>query len=273
MITNQVFKSIFWEDDIMSKIDRTGEEGYNNFGSEMIIVEYRKAIDIDVYFPEYNWTFKGATYQSFKKGNIKCPYERTVYGVGYIGEGKYKVSENGKATRVYITWGHMLQRCHDEKCKEKQPTYKDCKVSEEWYNFQNFAKWYEYNYYEVEGERMELDKDILVKHNKIYSPDTCVFVPQTINTLFVKCDKTRGDSFIGTSLKDGKYQAGCSLINPETGKSKYEYLGYYETQEKAFEIYKYYKEKNIKVVADYFKNKIPTILYDTLYEYEVDIDD
>ena len=84
-----------------SKIDRTGEKGFNNFGSEMIIIKYRKATDIDVYFPKYDWTFKGAKYQNFKNGQIKCPYERTVYGVGYVGEGEYKYKENGKYTRVY----------------------------------------------------------------------------------------------------------------------------------------------------------------------------
>ena len=62
----------------------------------------------------------------------------------------------------------------------------DCSVYEGWHNFQNFAKWYEDNYYEIEEEQMHLDKDILVKGNKVYSPDTCVFVPETINGLFVK---------------------------------------------------------------------------------------
>ena len=74
----------------MSKIDRTGEERLNTFGSKMIIKKYRKAIDIDVYFPEYDWIFEHATYQTFKNGTIKCPYERKIYGVGYLGEGKYK---------------------------------------------------------------------------------------------------------------------------------------------------------------------------------------
>ena len=219
----------------MNKIDRTGEKGVNTFGSEMIIVEYRKRKDIDVYFPQYNWTFEHATYQSFKNGNIKCPYEHSVYGVGYIGEGKYKVNENRKNTRVYKTWQSMLERCYNEKCQEKNPTYKNCSVTDEWHNFQNFAEWFYDNYYEIEGERMHLDKDILLKHNKIYSPDTCIFVPQTINSLFTKSDKSRGESVIGTSLyKNGKYVAQCQIFNPETGKSKKENLGYYITQEKAF---------------------------------------
>lgn len=129
------------------------------------------------------------------------------------------------------------------------------------------------NYYEVDGERMELDKDILIKHNKIYSADTCIFVPQTINKLFVKCDRSRGESVIGTSPNKGKYIAYCNMINPKTGKSKRSYLGVYETQEKGFEVYKYYKERNIKEVANYYKELIPEKLYDGMYNYEVEIDD
>lgn len=257
----------------MSEIDRTGKRRINNFGSEIIIIGYRKYSEIDVYFPEYDWTFKNATYQSFKNGEISCPYEKRVYGIGYIGVGNYKVSENGKSTKIYSTWNSMLKRCYDEKYQEKYPTYKECVVCDEWHNFQNFGKWYEENYYEVEGQRMNLDKDILVKHNKIYSSETCIFVPQTINKLFVKRDGKRGDSVIGTSPKDGKYQVNCQIFNPETEKSKQEYLGFYDTQEKAFEIYKYYKEKNIKQVADYYKSLIPQKLYDALYDYEVEIDD
>lgn len=257
-----------------SKIDRTGEENINNFGSKMVIVEYRKYSDIDVYFPEYDWTFKNAKYNPFKNGEIKCPYEKRVYGVGYLGEGKYKIRENGKQTRVYKTWKSMLQRCYDEKVHKKHTTYMDCETCNEWYNFQNFAEWYYNNYYEVDGERMELDKDILIKGNKIYSPNTCIFVPERINTLFTKHDKSRGKSVIGTTLtKNGKYQVKCCLINPETGKSKNEYLGIYETEIEAFEVYKYYKERNIKQVADYFEKEIPSELHQTLYDYEVEITD
>lgn len=256
------------------KKNRIGETGTNNFGSTMVIVEYRNALDIDIYFPEYNWTAKGMQYSNFKKGNIKCPYERTVYGVGYIGEGKYKVSENGKNTRVYDTWKAMLQRCYSEKEHERHPTYIGCEVYEGWHNFQNFAKWYKDNYYEVGNEKMCLDKDILFKGNKIYSPDTCIFVPETINKLFIKNDKNRGESVIGATLcKNGKYQAQCNIINPETGKSKQEYLGLYDSQEKAFQVYKYHKERNIKQIADYYKIHIPQKLYDAMYNYEVEIDD
>ena len=83
-------------------INRIGEKGINNFGSEMVIVEYRSANDIDVYFPKYDWIFKCAQYQTFKKGNIKCPYEPRIFNIGYLGEGKYKVSENRKLKREFV---------------------------------------------------------------------------------------------------------------------------------------------------------------------------
>ena len=258
---------------MVAKVNRTGEVGYNNFGSEMIIIRYRTNKDVDIYFPEYNWTAKNKQYGDFKKGEIKCPYERNIYGVGYLGEGKYKCKENGNLTRVYQTWNSMLQRCYDEKRHKKQPTYIDCEASKDFHNFQNFGEWDKENYYRVKDEKMCLDKDILYKHNKIYSPDTCIYVPQTINNLFVKNDKNRGESVIDTSPFKGKYMVRCQMINPKTSKSKNEYLGYYDTQEKAFKIYKYYKEKNIKMVADYFREQIPDKLYDALYNYEVEIDD
>ena len=257
------------------KIDRVGEKGVNNFGSEMVIVEYRKYSDVDIYFPEYDWTAKNVQCNKFKNGNIKCPYEKRLFNRGYLGEGNYKVKENGKFTNCYNTWSHMLQRCYYEKFHEKYPTYKDCKADENWLNFQNFGEWFDNNYYEVDNEKMCLDKDILVKHNKIYSPDTCVFVPETINNLFVKNDRKRGKSAIGTCYhkRMKKYQVNCWLINPQTGKSKNEYLGYYDTEIEAFQVYKYYKEKNIKEVADYYKKQIPHRLYDGMCNYEVEITD
>lgn len=156
---------------------------------------------------------------------------------------------------------------------KKHPTYTDCEVCDEWLNFQNFAKWYDENFYEVDGERMHLDKDILVKGNKIYSPETCIFVPQKINVLFTKCDKSRGESVIGTTTRNGRYRVHCCLFNPKTGKSKYKNLGTYDTEEEGFKVYKYYKEKNIKEVADYYKIQIPQNLYDAMYSYKVDIND
>ena len=253
--------------------DRIGEEGYNSFGSKMIIKEYRSCMDIDVYFPEYKWTAKHVQYNNFKKGKVKCPYESRYFGIGYLGEGKYKVSENGKLTDEFIIWYGMIQRCYDPKYHEDRPTYKECTVEDHLLNFQHMGEWINKNYYEVSGEKMHLDKDILCKGNKVYSGDTCIFVPQRINSLFVKCDKARGKNPIGvTPTSSGNYVVRCN-----DGYGKEIPLGTYSTKEQAFNVYKEYKENVIKEVIDSYEGKIPEPYYSRLktamYNYEVDITD
>ena len=203
-------------------MNKVGEENINTFGSKMVIVEYRKAMDMDVYFPEYDWTARNIRYDHFKNGNIRCPYEKRYYGGGYLGDGKYEAWKNGKYTKCYQVWNSMLQRCYDEKVHKNRPTYINCEVCKEWLNFQNFAKWYYDNYYEIEGEVMHLDKDILNKGNKIYSPETCIFVPQTINVLFTKRDNNRGDYPIGVSYnkKSKRFIARCNVYDFEENKTK-----------------------------------------------------
>ena len=256
-----------------AKRDRTGEERLNNFGSKMVIKEYRNARDIDIYFPEYNWTFKHVQYNKFKNGNIKCPYERRYYDKGCLGEGKYKVRENGKLKREFKIWHHMLQRCYDPKYQKEEPTYKGCKVEDYLLNFQNMGEWIESNYYEISGETMCLDKDILYKGNKVYSRETCIFVPKRINSLFTKRDNARGDSPIGVyPVPSGNYQVHCN-----NGYGKIITLGSYSSREEAFQVYKQYKEKLIKETIDSYEGKIPEPFYsrlrEAMYNYKVEIDD
>ena len=255
------------------KIDRTSEEGYNNFGSKMIILEYRNQRDIDIYFPKYDWNFKHAHYNNFKRGNVKCPYEPRYYGVGYIGEGKYTVKENGKRTDKFDIWYDMLKRCYDPKLQERRSTYKGCTVEDYLLNFQHMGEWIDENYYEISGEKMCLDKDILYKGNKIYSRETCIFVPQRINNLFTKSNKRRGKDPIGVyQLPSGNYRVFC-----KDGNGKSVYLGTYSTKEEAFQVYKNYKEKVIKEVIDSYEGVIPEPHYsrlrEAMYNYEVEMDD
>ena len=255
------------------KINRVGEEGINKFGSKMVIKEYRGCMDIDVYFPEYNWTFKHAQYTSFKNKSIKCPYEPRYFGKGYLGEGKYKVWENNRDKKEYIVWHSMLQRCYDPKYQKEKPTYKGCKVEEHLLNFQNMCEWLDENYYEIPGEIMCLDKDILCKGNKVYSRKTCIFVPQRINALFTKSDRSRGKDPIGViELPSGNYQVHCN-----NGYGEQIRLGTYSTKEEAFGVYKEYKEKVIKEVINSYEGIIPEPHYSKLkiamYNYEVEIND
>lgn len=253
-------------------IDRTGEENYNSEGTLMRIVEYKNNNNIIVEFQDEYKTKVHTQYNHFKNGNVKNPFYKSIFGIGYIGEGKYKTRENYKLTKAYGTWHCMLQRCYEPYTINKHLTYIDCYVCDEWLCFQNFAEWYEENMYECNNECMELDKDILIKGNKIYSCDTCLLVPQRINTLFIKCDAKRGNLPVGVcwNKATNKFCAHCNIIDKENKKIN---LGYYNTIEEAFLAYKNFKENYIKEVADEYKDLIPQKLYDALYSYEVEIND
>jgi hypothetical protein len=243
---------------------RVGEVKKNNNGSLMEVIEYNGTRDVVVKFLEHGNTLR-IFWSQFENGSVKNPYDRVVYGIGYTGEGNYKPSIKGKHTSTYNVWRGMLERCYSIRIR---PTYKDCSVAEEWHNFQNFAKWYDENYYEVDGQKMHIDKDILIKGNKLYSPDTCVIVPYDINLLFIKNDANRGEFPIGVSYSKlwGTYIAHCSHI-------KNGYIGTYKTPEEAFEAYKDYKEYSIKQFAEKYKNKIPLKLYEAMVNYIVEITD
>nr|DAJ60328.1 MAG TPA: hypothetical protein [Caudoviricetes sp.] len=206
------------------------------------------------------------TFQRCKTGNVKNPNSKSICGVGYLGFGKYKSREGRKITKSYQTWASMINRCYGYSDKNK--SYEVCEVCEEWHNYQNFAKWYEDNYYEVKGEVMQLDKDWLVRGNKVYSPETCIFAPQKINALLVKCvSKKKGKNLPIGVMKDGKkFRAECVTKDKP-------YLGSFDTVEEAFQAYKEQKEQYTKEIAEQYKNKIPQELYEAMYNRKIKIED
>lgn len=159
----------------------------------------------------------------------------------------------------YKKWRQMIKRCGNP----KYPTYKDCVICEDWHTFSNYEKWHNEHY--VEG--WHLDKDILVKGNKTYSPDTCSFVPKEINNLFIKCGNIRGDLPIGV-----KRGSNCKFY-AQISKNVKTYLGSYNTLEEAFQAYKVAKEMWIKEVANKYKDKLEPRVYNALMKYEVEITD
>jgi hypothetical protein len=249
--------------------NRVGETKYSSKGMKMTIVDYRKFDDVDILF-EDGYLAKGVEYVQFKRGTLSNPYVPSVYTYGYLGEGNYKVSNNGAHTRQYVTWKSMLNRCYSLELHKKIPTYSNCTVAEEWHNYQTFGEWYDANYYEIEDTIMALDKDILTKGNKTYSPESCVFVPHFINTLFTKRDSYRGTLPIGVSLtKDRKkFEASCG-----NGLGYHKVLGTFDTQYEAFLAYKETKEKVIKEIAITYRSQIPEKLFNAMMKYEVEIDD
>ena len=267
-----------------NKIDRTGETNVSNEGCAMKIVEYNSALDIVIEFQDEHKYRVHTSYQAFKKGKCKNPFFPSVFGHGYLGidrNGNVPKTREFKDGKLCVTWeankwGKMLQRCFDNKLKEKYPTYKDVTCCERWLCFSYFLEDLEILKQEYNwniDEKLQLDKDILRKGNKIYSLENCVLVPDWINKLFTKRDAKRGDCPVGVTYHKiaKKYQAHCNV----NGKLKG--LGLYNTIEEAFNAYKMAKENKIKrIVNDCVSKGFMTKdsrLYKAMISYQVKITD
>lgn len=188
---------------------------------------------------------------------------KKVYGVGINDFDGCINEEKGKHMLSYRYWRAMIQRCYDEKFLKNHNTYVGCCVCDEWLFFSNFKKWFDKNYV----ENYELDKDILVKGNKEYSPEKCCFVPHKINSIILGANSVRGGLPIGVSIHNGKFVA-THHASKTWGKS-------YSTKEDAFKAYKQAKEGYLKKVAKEYYNvgKIDKKVYDALMNYKIDITD
>lgn len=246
------------------KNKKEGEKYKTNQGYTIEIIEYINSTNCSIRF-EDGGILKNKNYCDVVKGQVKNPNHVIELGVGYNGIGKYKYSSH---KYFYKKWYNMLNRCYNE--KECFKTYKDVIVCGEWHNFQNFAQWFEENYNsEIMNNSWQLDKDILVKGNKIYSPETCCFIPQEINSLFIKNDRSRGDFPVGVSFykSRGKYTSRISR------DSKILQIGYFDTPEEAFQAYKIAKETYIKEVAEKWEGLITEQTYKAMITYQVEITD
>lgn len=245
--------------------NRVGEKHMTNEGYIVEIVEYYKATNCTIKF-EDGKLVKNREYADIKKGRIKNLFHASLSGVGYIGIGYCPYPLSMQYKKHYKIWGAVLSRCYSPISVEKFPTYKNVTVCEEWLNFQNFAKWFDINYNPETMKGWQLEKDILVKGNKIYSPETCCFVPAEINNLFTKRNISRGKHPIGVHKSDNKF------ISQFSSKTK-NYIGSFDTPEEAFQAYKIAKELYIKEIADKWRGQIPEKVYNAMYNYKIEITD
>ena len=200
---------------------------------------------------------------------LEARMKPTIRGVGYLGGNlDLKSTQNGKLCKIYTQWYSMITRCYSEAFHQRQPTYIDCYVSDD---FKDYSKWREwYDNYQYKQDDWHLDKDLLVKGNKVYSESTCVFIPQEINQALTKRAASRGKYIIGVCWCNTK-KAFVAQVNKNKGRS--EYLGSFNTEVEAFNAYKEAKEEYIKELADKYKDLLDPRAYEALYNYTVDIDD
>ena len=247
--------------------DCVGKVCKSKSSGDFKILKYNDATNVEIQFLKTGFETT-VELGNIKKGGVKDPYSPSVFGVGVLGT-KYSPSINGVKTKEYMLWHSMLKRCYSDTCKNKNPTYIDCKVSDGFLYYEYFYEWC-HKQIGFGNQGWQLDKDLLIKGNKVYSEDSCVFIPKEINLLLVKSTASRGEHLIGVHwCKKGKaFKAQISK-----NKGKREHLGYFKTEMEAFNAYKQAKESFVKEQANVWKSQIDIKAYEALMNYEVNITD
>ena len=247
--------------------DCVGKVCKSKSSGDFKIVKYNDAKDVEIQFLKTGFE-TSATLGNIRNGEVKDLYSSSVHGVGVLGT-KYSISEYGRDTKEYVLWSNMLMRCYSDTYQKKQPTYKDCEVSE---NFKSYEYFYEWCSEQIGfgNEGWQLDKDLLVKGNKVYNEYSCVFIPKEVNILLTKRGSMRGEHLIGVYYHE-RDKAFVAQVSKNKGKR--EYLGCFKTEIEAFNVYKQAKESFIRGIANKWKGQIDPRAYEALINYEVDIND
>jgi len=153
---------------------------------------------------------------NIRKGVVRDFMAKKTFGVGFVGVGSYKASVNRSHTKQYQTWKGMMQRCYSKFWHKRHPTYIGCTVCDDWHNFQVFAEWFDSNY--VDG--CELDKDILVKGNKVYCPDMCLFVSKNENVVSALSKDWVLNDFLGGTLTVNNLKKFCLSFGLDYQKTR-----------------------------------------------------
>ena len=235
------------------------------------VLKYNDKKNVEIQFLKTGYR-KVAEMKEVRNGSIKDQYAPSVYGVGVTGT-KCPTKVNGRNIKEYDLWCSMLGRCYSDKSKKKHPTYEGCEVSD---NFKSYEYFYEWCHSQIgfdndgNGNPFHLDKDLLIKGNKVYSEDSCVFIPAEINSLLVRSDKIRGEHLVGVCWSN---TSKAFVAQVRKNKGKPEYLGLFKTEIEAFNAYKEAKESFIKEQAEKWKGKIDERAYEALMSYTVEITD
>ena len=247
--------------------DCVGKVCISKSSGDFKILKYNDSRNVEIQFLKTGYE---TTVQlgNIINGNVKDRYLPSVYGVGVVGT-KYPISEGGVHTKEYVLWKSVLQRCYNDTYQKKNPTYEGCEVSENFKSYEYFFLWC-HKQTGFGNKWFQLDKDLLIKGNKVYSEYSCVFLPQEINNILTKREVLRGKHLIGVSWCNTK-KAFVAQVNKNKGSP--EWLGYFNTELEAFNAYKIAKEAFVKEQANKWKSQIDPRAYNALMNYTVNIND
>ena len=241
-----------------------GKLFHTNSCGDLIIIEYINYCDVKVKFLDTGYT-TNTKMTHVKNGKVRDYLKPILFGVGILG---LNFTKGESSTPMYDLWSGVMIRCYSPAWHKRKPSYVNCTSSDNFKYYPYFKEWCN-KQIGFGNKGWQLDKDILVKGNKIYSEDTCCFVPLEINNLFIKGDAVRGKYPVGVnwSSNKNKFMSRVSI------NGKRNYLGEYDTPEEAFYAYKQAKETYIKELANKWKDQIDPRVYEALMNYQVEITD
>ena len=251
--------------------DCVGKVCKSKSSGDFKVLKYNNAKNVEIQFLKTGYEAV-ARLDHIRNGNVKDPYLPSVFGVGVLGN-KHPITIDGVLTKEYELWCNMLRRCYSDVYKKKSPTYECCEVSNKFKNYEYFYEWCNKQIgfgVNGNGNQFQLDKDLLIKGNKVYSESTCVFIPVEINLLLNKRTASRGEYLIGVYWNK---RANAFVSRVRKNKGKQEWLGCFNTEIEAFNTYKEAKEAFVKEQANKWKSQIDPRVYNALMNYQVEITD
>lgn len=187
---------------------------------------------------------------------------KLIFGVG-INDKSRPSRENGKQAKEYDLWRGMLGRCFDEKIRSHTPTYVDCTVSENFKNYEYFYDWCQ-NQIGFRKQGYHLDKDLLSGENKIYSEDTCVFIPCEINSQFSGGKTKQLHLPAGITWNRDRWKDTFSYLVRISKKGKLKHIGRWKDLDPAIAAYTEAKKAYLLELAEEHKDNIDPRAYQAL---------
>lgn len=241
------------------------KEGYigkvyrtNNYGDVKIIEFYNKSYVKVVFLNTMSEKFTSIS--TLKKGSLKDKQAPSILGFGIVGEDI--PSRGGIQDRAYGAWHSMLQRCLCENTQRKYPTYIGCTVHDDWRYYQNFKKWF-YSQVGSDMSDYQLDKDLLVRGNTLYSPETCCLLPRSINNYLSLLPVYGCTQSISFKTRTKQYMAVTSQKRDKIN------LGDYRTYKEAFIALKTFKQDKMKEFALQHKGNVSEVVYQKLMNFDI----
>lgn len=233
---------------------------------ELTIVEYISSVKVLIRFLNTG-NERFARMGDINKREVRDKEAFPVYSFGIM-DIPNELRRGQPEPKEYKIWNRIRQRCYNENIQHLNPAYQDVSMSDKFMTYSYFKEWCN-TQIGFNQDNWHLDKDILSKGSKIYSPETCCFVPNEINCALPSSKKVRGDLPQGVIWNCTKTRYRARIQR----KGKWESLGTYDTPEEAFYAYKPVKESHIKSLAEKYKDQIDPRVYEALMDWSIEITD